>query len=135
MSFISQNLIQSVSPWSLIIVFFPSSYAFTSIRSSLSFNSSRIAGKNMKCKLTAVLKLKCHPLLLDLKVRLWKWMFVKKKKCSLVINSIKQHWVLTKEMIWKGYTLNFELLALTKCGVSASSRASLLFWAYCCLGT
>lgn len=45
-----------------------SSYAFTSIRSSLSFNSSRIAGKNMKCKLTAVLKLKCHPLLLDLKI-------------------------------------------------------------------
>lgn len=81
MSFISQNLTQSVSPWSLIIIIiFHSSYAFTSIRSSLSFNSSRIAGKNMKCKLTAVLKLKCHPLFLDLKVRLWKRMFVKKFK-------------------------------------------------------
>ncbi|XP_065523856.1 telomerase reverse transcriptase isoform X1 [Lathamus discolor] len=45
-----------------------SSYSYTSIRSSLSFNSSRTAGKNMKYKLTAVLKLKCHSLFLDLKI-------------------------------------------------------------------
>ncbi|XP_027535502.1 telomerase reverse transcriptase isoform X5 [Neopelma chrysocephalum] len=45
-----------------------SSYTFTSIRSSLSFNSSRTAGKNMKYKLIAVLKLKCHSLFLDLQI-------------------------------------------------------------------
>lgn len=45
-----------------------SSYSCTSIRSSLSFNSSRTAGKNMKYKLTAVLKLKCHSLFLDLQI-------------------------------------------------------------------
>ncbi|XP_009083487.1 PREDICTED: telomerase reverse transcriptase [Acanthisitta chloris] len=42
-----------------------SSYFYTSIRSSLSFNSSTTAGKNMKYKLIAVLKLKCHGLFLD----------------------------------------------------------------------
>ncbi|XP_027746723.1 telomerase reverse transcriptase isoform X1 [Empidonax traillii] len=45
-----------------------SSYTFTSIRSSLSFNSCRTAGKNMKNKLIAVLKLKCHCLFLDLEI-------------------------------------------------------------------
>ncbi|XP_039406037.1 telomerase reverse transcriptase isoform X1 [Corvus cornix cornix] len=45
-----------------------SSYTCTSIRSSLSFNSSRTAGKNMKYKLSAVLKLKCHSLFLDLQI-------------------------------------------------------------------
>ncbi|XP_025933355.1 telomerase reverse transcriptase [Apteryx rowi] len=45
-----------------------SSYTGTSIRSSLSFNSSRTAGKNMKCKLITVLKLKCHCLFLDLQI-------------------------------------------------------------------
>ncbi|XP_027575177.1 telomerase reverse transcriptase isoform X3 [Pipra filicauda] len=45
-----------------------SSYSCTSIRSSLSFNSSRTAGKNMKYKLIAVLKLKCHCLFLDLQI-------------------------------------------------------------------
>ncbi|XP_064515561.1 telomerase reverse transcriptase isoform X1 [Pseudopipra pipra] len=45
-----------------------SSYSCTSIRSSLSFNSSRTAGKNMKYKLIAVLKLKCHGLFLDLQI-------------------------------------------------------------------
>ncbi|XP_036262407.1 telomerase reverse transcriptase [Molothrus ater] len=45
-----------------------SSYTCTSIRSSLSFNSSITAGKNMKYKLSAVLKLKCHSLFLDLQI-------------------------------------------------------------------
>ncbi|XP_064286540.1 telomerase reverse transcriptase isoform X1 [Passer domesticus] len=45
-----------------------SSYSCTSIRSSLSFNSSITAGKNMKYKLSAVLKLKCHSLFLDLQI-------------------------------------------------------------------
>ncbi|XP_071311551.1 telomerase reverse transcriptase [Agelaius tricolor] len=44
------------------------SYTCTSIRSSLSFNSSITAGKNMKYKLSAVLKLKCHSLFLDLQI-------------------------------------------------------------------
>ncbi|XP_064561717.1 telomerase reverse transcriptase isoform X2 [Zonotrichia leucophrys gambelii] len=44
------------------------SYSCTSIRSSLSFNSSVTAGKNMKYKLSAVLKLKCHSLFLDLQI-------------------------------------------------------------------
>ncbi|KAG8133145.1 hypothetical protein E2320_010959, partial [Naja naja] len=46
-----------------------SSYAYTSIRSSLSFNSTRKAGVNMRNKLLAVLQLKCHPLFIDLQVR------------------------------------------------------------------
>ncbi|XP_032937697.1 telomerase reverse transcriptase [Catharus ustulatus] len=45
-----------------------SSYSCTSIRSSLSFNSNITAGKNMKYKLSAVLKLKCHSLFLDLQI-------------------------------------------------------------------
>ncbi|XP_074841572.1 telomerase reverse transcriptase [Carettochelys insculpta] len=45
-----------------------SSYACTSIRSSLAFNSSSTAGKNMKYKLVTVLKLKCHSLFLDLQI-------------------------------------------------------------------
>ncbi|XP_063254570.1 telomerase reverse transcriptase [Prinia subflava] len=45
-----------------------SSYACTSIRSSLTFSSSVTAGKNMKYKLSAVLKLKCHSLFLDLQI-------------------------------------------------------------------
>ncbi|XP_009994832.1 PREDICTED: telomerase reverse transcriptase-like [Chaetura pelagica] len=45
-----------------------SSYTCTSIRSSLSFNSSRTAGKNMRYKLITVLKLKCHCLFLDLQI-------------------------------------------------------------------
>ncbi|OXB66339.1 hypothetical protein ASZ78_003730 [Callipepla squamata] len=61
-----------------------SSYAFTSIRSSLSFNSSRIAGKNMKYKLSAVLKLKCHPLLLDLKINSLKTVLINIYKIFLL---------------------------------------------------
>ncbi|XP_037236934.1 telomerase reverse transcriptase isoform X1 [Falco rusticolus] len=45
-----------------------SSYTYTSIRSSLSFNSSRTAGTSMKYKLIRVLKLKCHYLFLDLQI-------------------------------------------------------------------
>ncbi|KAM6445852.1 telomerase reverse transcriptase [Rhynochetos jubatus] len=45
-----------------------SRYSYTSIRSSLSFNSSKTAGKNMKYKLITVLKLKCHCLFLDLQI-------------------------------------------------------------------
>ncbi|XP_075442467.1 telomerase reverse transcriptase isoform X3 [Ascaphus truei] len=45
-----------------------SSYACTSIRSSLTFCHSTMAGKNMRHKLIRVLRLKCHSLFLDLKV-------------------------------------------------------------------
>ncbi|XP_013931517.1 PREDICTED: telomerase reverse transcriptase [Thamnophis sirtalis] len=45
-----------------------SSYAYTSIRSSLTFNSTRKAGVNMRNKLLAVLQLKCHPLFIDLQI-------------------------------------------------------------------
>ncbi|XP_070603147.1 telomerase reverse transcriptase isoform X2 [Erythrolamprus reginae] len=45
-----------------------SSYAYTSIKASLSFNSTRNAGVNMRNKLLAVLKLKCHPLFIDLQI-------------------------------------------------------------------
>ncbi|NP_001079102.1 telomerase reverse transcriptase [Xenopus laevis] len=45
-----------------------SSYACTSIRSSMTFCHSSAAGKYMKQKLIRVLRLKCHSLFLDLKV-------------------------------------------------------------------
>ncbi|XP_067323658.1 telomerase reverse transcriptase [Anolis sagrei] len=45
-----------------------SSYSCTSIRSSLSFNSSVKAGVSMKNKLLAVLKLKCHNVFVDLQI-------------------------------------------------------------------
>ncbi|XP_058033295.1 telomerase reverse transcriptase isoform X2 [Ahaetulla prasina] len=45
-----------------------SSYAYTTIRSSLTFNSTRKAGVNMRNKLLAVLQLKCHPLFIDLQI-------------------------------------------------------------------
>ncbi|XP_029445789.1 telomerase reverse transcriptase [Rhinatrema bivittatum] len=45
-----------------------SSYAGTSIRSSLTFNYSATAGKSMRDKLIAILKLKCHSIFLDLMV-------------------------------------------------------------------
>uniref|UniRef100_A0A8C5T0G0 Telomerase reverse transcriptase n=1 Tax=Malurus cyaneus samueli TaxID=2593467 RepID=A0A8C5T0G0_9PASS len=45
-----------------------SSYSYTSITSSLTFNSSTTPGENMKYKLNAVLKLKCHGLFLDLQI-------------------------------------------------------------------
>ncbi|XP_072366047.1 telomerase reverse transcriptase isoform X1 [Scyliorhinus torazame] len=45
-----------------------SSYANTSIRSSLTFNCRPEAGENLRRKLLAVLKLKCHHIFLDLEV-------------------------------------------------------------------
>ncbi|XP_066479256.1 telomerase reverse transcriptase [Tiliqua scincoides] len=45
-----------------------SSYASTSIRSSLSFNSSKNPGLSMRNKLLAVLQLKCHSLFLDFQI-------------------------------------------------------------------
>uniref|UniRef100_A0A8C0WZD1 Telomerase reverse transcriptase n=1 Tax=Castor canadensis TaxID=51338 RepID=A0A8C0WZD1_CASCN len=45
-----------------------SSYARTSIRASLTFHRGFNAGRNMRRKLLAVLRLKCHSLFLDLQV-------------------------------------------------------------------
>ncbi|KAM8819529.1 telomerase reverse transcriptase [Rhynchonycteris naso] len=45
-----------------------SSYAHTSIRSSLTFSQGFKAGRSMRRKLFAVLRLKCHSLLLDLQM-------------------------------------------------------------------
>ncbi|XP_062986072.1 telomerase reverse transcriptase [Elgaria multicarinata webbii] len=45
-----------------------SSYACTSIRSSLSFNFSSKAGVSMRNKLLSVLQLKCHSLFVDLQI-------------------------------------------------------------------
>ncbi|XP_030368445.1 telomerase reverse transcriptase isoform X1 [Strigops habroptila] len=61
-----------------------SSYTCTSIRSSLSFNSSRTAGKNMKYKLIAVLKLKCHCLFLDLQINSLKTVLINIYKIFLL---------------------------------------------------
>nr|XP_048695450.1 telomerase reverse transcriptase isoform X1 [Caretta caretta] len=61
-----------------------SSYACTSIRSSLSFNSSSTAGKNMKYKLVTVLKLKCHSLFLNLQVNSLRTVFINIYKIFLL---------------------------------------------------
>uniref|UniRef100_A0A8C8RKL7 Telomerase reverse transcriptase n=1 Tax=Pelusios castaneus TaxID=367368 RepID=A0A8C8RKL7_9SAUR len=61
-----------------------SSYACTSIRSSLAFNSSSTAGKNMKCKLFRVLKLKCHGLFLNLQVNSLRTVFINIYKIFLL---------------------------------------------------
>ncbi|XP_067413510.1 telomerase reverse transcriptase isoform X2 [Emydura macquarii macquarii] len=61
-----------------------SSYACTSIRSSLAFNSSSTAGKNMKCKLVRVLKLKCHSLFLNLQVNSLRTVFINIYKIFLL---------------------------------------------------
>lgn len=45
------------------------SYAGTSIRASLTFNQGFKPGRNMRRKLSAVLRLKCQGLFLDLQVR------------------------------------------------------------------
>ncbi|XP_037749306.1 telomerase reverse transcriptase isoform X8 [Chelonia mydas] len=60
------------------------SYACTSIRSSLSFNSSSTAGKNMKYKLVTVLKLKCHSLFLNLQVNSLRTVFINIYKIFLL---------------------------------------------------
>ncbi|XP_064908971.1 telomerase reverse transcriptase isoform X1 [Columba livia] len=61
-----------------------SSYTRSSIRSSLSFNSSRTAGKSMKYKLTTVLKLKCHCLFLDLQINSLRTVFINIYKIFLL---------------------------------------------------
>ncbi|KAM6319031.1 telomerase reverse transcriptase [Aegotheles albertisi] len=61
-----------------------SSYTCTSIRSSLSFNSSRAAGKKMKYKLITVLKLKCHCLFLDLQINSLRTVFINIYKIFLL---------------------------------------------------
>ncbi|XP_043364430.1 telomerase reverse transcriptase isoform X5 [Dermochelys coriacea] len=61
-----------------------SSYACTSIRSSLSFNSSSTAGKNMKYKLVTVLKLKCHSLFLNLQINSLRTVFMNIYKIFLL---------------------------------------------------
>uniref|UniRef100_A0A8C3TCS5 Telomerase reverse transcriptase n=1 Tax=Chelydra serpentina TaxID=8475 RepID=A0A8C3TCS5_CHESE len=61
-----------------------SSYACTSIRSSLAFNSSSTAGKNMKYKLVTVLKLKCHSLFLNLQVNSLRTVFINIYKIFLL---------------------------------------------------
>nr|XP_021153496.1 telomerase reverse transcriptase isoform X2 [Columba livia] len=60
------------------------SYTRSSIRSSLSFNSSRTAGKSMKYKLTTVLKLKCHCLFLDLQINSLRTVFINIYKIFLL---------------------------------------------------
>ena len=45
------------------------SYAGLSLRYSLTLGSFHSAGQQMKRKLMAILRLKCHPLFLDLRVR------------------------------------------------------------------
>ena len=45
------------------------SYAGLSLRYSLTLGSFHSAGQQMKRKLMSILRLKCHPLFLDLKVR------------------------------------------------------------------
>ncbi|XP_023966004.1 telomerase reverse transcriptase isoform X4 [Chrysemys picta bellii] len=60
------------------------SYACTSIRSSLAFNSSNTAGKNMKYKLVTVLKLKCHSLFLNLQVNSLRTVFINIYKIFLL---------------------------------------------------
>lgn len=47
------------------------SYARTSIKMSLTFQSVFKAGKTMRYKLLSVLRLKCHSLFLDLQVSKW----------------------------------------------------------------
>lgn len=44
------------------------SYAQTSIKASLTFNQGFKPGRNMRRKLFAVLRLKCHDLFMDLQV-------------------------------------------------------------------
>ncbi|XP_031759448.1 telomerase reverse transcriptase isoform X3 [Xenopus tropicalis] len=61
-----------------------SSYACTSIRSSMTFCHSSAAGKNMKQKLLRVLKLKCHSLFLDLQVNSLRTVFINTYKIFLL---------------------------------------------------
>ncbi|XP_057397207.1 telomerase reverse transcriptase isoform X1 [Balaenoptera acutorostrata] len=61
-----------------------SSYAGTSIRASLTFNQGFKAGRNMRRKLLAVLRLKCHGLFLDLQVNSLETVFTNVYKTFLL---------------------------------------------------
>ncbi|XP_042317831.1 telomerase reverse transcriptase [Sceloporus undulatus] len=61
-----------------------SSYACTSIRSSLSFNSSVRGGVSMRKKLLAVLQLKCHSLVVDLQINCLKTVCINVYKILLL---------------------------------------------------
>ncbi|XP_058916752.1 telomerase reverse transcriptase isoform X2 [Kogia breviceps] len=60
------------------------SYAGTSIRASLTFNQGFKAGRNMRRKLLAVLRLKCHGLFLDLQVNSLETVFTNVYKIFLL---------------------------------------------------
>ncbi|XP_057565963.1 telomerase reverse transcriptase isoform X5 [Hippopotamus amphibius kiboko] len=60
------------------------SYARTSIRASLTFNQGFKAGRNMRRKLLAVLRLKCHGLFLDLQVNSLETVFTNVYKIFLL---------------------------------------------------
>lgn len=57
------------TPYSFIHSFLSYSYADLSLRYSLTLGSCHSAGHQMKRKLMGILRLKCHALFLDLKVR------------------------------------------------------------------
>uniref|UniRef100_A0A8C5QU59 Telomerase reverse transcriptase n=1 Tax=Leptobrachium leishanense TaxID=445787 RepID=A0A8C5QU59_9ANUR len=61
-----------------------SSYARTSIHSSLTFCHSNSAGNNMREKLIRILKLKCHHLFLDLKVNSQRTVYINVYKIFLL---------------------------------------------------
>ncbi|KAM8967022.1 telomerase reverse transcriptase [Pelodytes ibericus] len=61
-----------------------SSYARTSIRSSLTFCHSTAAGKSMREKLIRILRLKCHSLFFDLKVNSLRTVYINVYKIFLL---------------------------------------------------
>ncbi|XP_072461458.1 telomerase reverse transcriptase isoform X2 [Notamacropus eugenii] len=61
-----------------------SNYSRTSIRASLSFDHSVKAGRNMRNKLIAVLRLKCHGLFLDLQVNSLQTVYINVYKIFLL---------------------------------------------------
>ncbi|XP_020832373.1 telomerase reverse transcriptase isoform X1 [Phascolarctos cinereus] len=61
-----------------------SNYSRTSIRTSLSFDRSVRAGKNMRNKLVAMLRMKCHSLFLDLQVNRLQTVYINVYKIFLL---------------------------------------------------
>ncbi|XP_051825766.1 telomerase reverse transcriptase [Antechinus flavipes] len=61
-----------------------SNYSRTSIRTSLSFDHSVKAGRNMRNKLVAVLRMKCHGLFLDLQVNCLQTVYINIYKIFLL---------------------------------------------------
>ncbi|XP_043832231.1 telomerase reverse transcriptase [Dromiciops gliroides] len=61
-----------------------SNYSRTSIRSSLSFDHSVQAGRNMRNKLVVVLRMKCHALFLDLQVNSLQTVYINVYKIFLL---------------------------------------------------